>query len=79
MIQNIQEEQQNTEGKSLVELQAIFEEAINNGAMYDHMDLQADMSFKYKSKDGNYMCCATLAVFKMFLVGYSAGLQSTKE
>lgn len=58
---------------SLEEAQTLFEQAISDGVMYDDFELQEEMSFKRKDSSGNYMCCATLAVFKMFCLGLEKG------
>ena len=57
------------------EAQKLFEDACNNGALCEDLELSATMYFDRKDRNGQYMCCTTLAVFNIFCKGLDAGFE----
>lgn len=72
MLNNLNE-QAPVECMSLEEAQAIFEQAVNGAAEFDSMEISHSLDFKHKDRNGQYMCCTTLEVFKLFTIGITAG------
>ena len=74
MLNNLNE-QAPVECMSLEEAQAIFEQAVNGAAEFDSMEIGHSLDFKHKDRNGQYMCCTTLEVFKLFTIGIAAGFK----
>lgn len=78
MIQNLNEKPV-SENASVADLQELFEKAVAEGVLFDDLELSEDMYFKHKDRQGNYRCATTLAVFKMFCLGYDKGFEKGSE
>lgn len=74
MLNNLNE-QSPVECMSLEEAQKLFEAACNAGALCEDLELSATMYFDRKDRNGQYMCCTTLAVFNIFCKGLDAGFE----
>ena len=72
MLNNLNE-QAPVECMSLEEAQALFERAVKGDAEFDSMELIDSLDFKHKDRNGQYMCCTTIEVFKLFTIGITAG------
>lgn len=74
MLNNLNE-QASLECMSLEEAQALFEAECKDGALCEDLELSAAMYFDRKDRNGQYMCCTTLAVFNIFCKGLDAGFE----